>query len=512
MSAVPEGWVEVELGEVWRGKRRSSVVPAKEPDRRFELYSVPSFETSVPERLYGSEIGSSKQKVAPGSVLLCRINPRINRVWVVGEAGSDPQIASTEWICLPRVVGMTPRFAMHALQTPKVRRHLTSCVSGVGGSLMRVRMDALWRTKIPLAPISEQHRIVAKIESLFAKLDDGVAALKRAEANLERYRASVLKAAVEGRLTERWRRGNPPEETGEELLRRILAERRKRWETEQLAKFAAKGRKPPRNWRAKYKEPVAPDTNGLPGLPEGWCWATVDQVAEVTGGLTKNPARGSLPVKYPYLRVANVYADEVRLDDVRTIGVSEAEFERVVLRRGDLLVVEGNGSADQIGRVAEWKGDVEPCCHQNHLIKVRACLLSAYLPRWSLLWLLSPAGRQAVLEKASSTSGLHTLSLSKVKAIPVPVAPIAEQAAAVRVTDCLRDVAQVAHQQVKAETVVRAPALRQAILKRAFSGKLVPQDPTDEPASVLLERFRSERGRKGRKGRTARRSRDGGTQ
>ena len=117
-------------------------------------------------------------------------------------------------------------------------------------------MDALWRTKIPLAPISEQHRIVAKIESLFAKLDDGVAALKRAEANLERYRASVLKAAVEGRLTERWRREHPPEETGEELLRRILAERRKRWEEEQLAKFEAKGKKPPKNWKAKYKEPV----------------------------------------------------------------------------------------------------------------------------------------------------------------------------------------------------------------------------------------------------------------
>ena len=107
---------------------------------------------------------------------------------------------------------------------------------------MRVRMDPLWRTRIPLAPLPEQHRIVAKIESLFAKLDEGVAALQRAQANLERYRASVLKAAVDGRLTEQWRRENPSNETGAELLRRILAERRKRWEEEQLANFEAKGK------------------------------------------------------------------------------------------------------------------------------------------------------------------------------------------------------------------------------------------------------------------------------
>lgn len=485
------GWVEVELGEVFGRRRGSALVPAKQPDRRFELYSVPAFRTGEPERPLGAEIGSSKQAVSHRTVLLCRINPRINRVWIVGPRTDDPQIASTEWIALREADGIAPRFLMYALRGPAVRRHLTSSVSGVGGSLMRVRMAAVWRTKVPVAPLSEQHRIVVKIDDLFAKLDDGIAALKRAQANLERYRASVLTAAVEGRLTEQWRKRNPPEETGEALLKRILAERRKRWEKDQLATFAAKRRKPPKNWKKKYKEPVEPDKAKLPELPDGWCWATVDQVAEVTGGLTKNPKRRGLPIKFPYLRVANVYADEIRLDDVRMIGVSESELRRVLLRPGDLLVVEGNGSAEQIGRVAEWSGDVEPCCHQNHLIKVR-CMSSSYLSRWPLLWLLSPAGREAVLDKASSTSGLHTLSLSKVRAIPLPVAPIAEQTEAVRVTDCLLDAAQVARQQVEAETVIRAPALRQSILKRAFEGRLVPRDPNDEPACILFERICAE--------------------
>lgn len=155
----------------------------------------------------------------------------------------------------------------------------------------------------------------------------------------------------------------------------------------------------------------------------GGVWATVDQAAQAIGGLTKNPARGEIATRYPYLRVANVYADRLKLDDVKTIGVAESELKRVLLRAGDLLVVEGNGSADQIGRVAEWRGELTTCCHQNHLIKVRCDHDRACLPRWLLLWLLSPLGRRRVLDKASSTSGLYTLSLSKVRALPFPLAP-----------------------------------------------------------------------------------------
>ena len=305
-----------------------------------------------------------------------------------------------------------------------------------------------------------------------------------------RYRASVLKAAVDGRLTEQWHRENPSDETGAELLRRILAERRKRWEEEQLANFEAKGRKPPRNWKAKYKEPVEPDTRNLRELPDGWCWATVDQLGRVIGGLTKNPARRNLSLRLPYLRVANVYADEMRLDDIRTIGVTKAELDRVSLLSGDLLIVEGNGSADQIGRVALWDGTIKPCVHQNHLIKVR---FGRYIrPRWPLMWLLSPAGRSTVLHRASSTSGLHTLSLSKVRSLPIPLPPRLEQAEAERVASTLRDATQIVEGGLGAGTT-RADALRQSILKRAFEGRLVPQDPADEPASVLFDRIRAQR-------------------
>ena len=491
MRALPEGWVEVELGDVIESKETRN--PRTDGSKSFRYIDIQAVDNDRNRINVAQELASrmapsrARRLVRQGDVLFCLVRPYLRNIARVPPA-LDGQVASTAFCVLRPSGAMASRFLFHQV----LRDSFIGEVPTYGTSPPSAREDEFLKQPIPLAPLPEQRRIVGRIESLGAKLDEGVAALKRAEANLERYRASVLKAAVEGRLTERWRRENPPVETGHELLRRILTERRKRWKEEQLAKFAATGRRPPRNWKAKYKEPVRPDTSGLPELPEAWSWATVDQVARVTGGLTKNPARSRLPVTYPYLRVANVYADEVRLDDVRTIGVSETELDRVVLRRGDLLVVEGNGSADQIGRVAEWRGGVEPCCHQNHLIKVR-CAPSTYMPRWLLLWLLSPAGREAVLEKASSTSGLHTLSLSKVRAIPIPVAPIAEQSEAVRATDRLRDIAQAVHQQVEAEIVTRAPSLRQSILERAFEGGLVPQDPDDESVSVLLERIRTER-------------------
>ena len=486
MTRLPTGWVEVELGEVWRESRARIRPTAIVRTSYIGLEHVESGTNRIAAKGRSDQVKSTVAVFSQGDVLYGRLRPYLNKVIRPSFAG----VASAEFLVFEETCSLANTFLMHLLSSSDLVAYANASSAGV--NLPRVSAKRLAKYRFPLAPLPEQHRIVARIESLFARLDEGITALRRAESNLERYRASVLKAAVEGRLTEQWRKKNPPEKSGEALLRQILAERRKRWETQQLAKFATKGRKPPRSWRAKYKEPLALDTSRLPELPEGWCWATVDQVSAVTGGLTKNPARSRLPVRYPYLRVANVYADEIRLDDVKTIGVSDSELDRVVLRPGDLLVVEGNGSADQIGRVAQWQGELAPCCHQNHLIKVR-CASSLCRSRWLLLWLLSPIGRRTVLTAASSTSGLHTLNLSKVRALPVPLAPMQEQACAVRLVDSLSDAVRVVQKRIEAKTSINSSRLRQSILKHAFEGRLVPQDPNDEPASVLLERIRAKR-------------------
>ena len=152
-------------------------------------------------------------------------------------------------------------------------------------NLASINKGVLRRFPVPLAPLNEQRRIVAKMEELFSDLDAGVAALKRAKVNLKRYRAAVLKAAVEGKLTEEWRAEHSDTEPASKFLARILTERRQKWEADQLAKFAAAGKEPPKNWREKYVEPTPPDTNGLPELPEGWCWVTLGQLLHrIEGG------------------------------------------------------------------------------------------------------------------------------------------------------------------------------------------------------------------------------------
>ena len=140
----------------------------------------------------------------------------------------------------------------------------------------------------------------------------------QAKARLKRYRQSVLKAAMDGKLTEDWRKKHGNEiEPASVLLERILKERREKWEAEQLAKYTEPGKTPPKNWRDKYKKPKGPDTSKLPLLPEGWEWANVQQISKVSGGLTKNSKRDIYPKKLPYLRVANVYADELRLEEIK---------------------------------------------------------------------------------------------------------------------------------------------------------------------------------------------------
>jgi type I restriction enzyme S subunit len=218
-----------------------------------------------------------------------------------------------------------------------------------------------------------------------------------------------------------------------------------------------------------------------------WPWLRLGDLAEVAGGLTKNPKRNKLPLKMKYLRVGNVYADRLQLDDITEIGVSEEEWSSNRLNRGDILVVEGNGSVEQIGRVAVWDGSIEHIGHQNHLIRVR--LICGQLSRFFLSFLMSPVGRDLIVRQASSTSGLHTLSISKVSALPVPVPSAMEQAQILEALAAPLSCVDAIETEITT-ALAKLSALRQSILKKAFSGQLVPQDPSDEPASALLARLR----------------------
>ncbi|MDE0493116.1 MAG: restriction endonuclease subunit S [Acidimicrobiaceae bacterium] len=279
---------------------------------------------------------------------------------------------------------------------------------------------------VPLAPPPEQERIVAAIEEHFTRLDAVELALQRALQQLDTLKSAVLVEAFHSNR----------------------------------------------------------------GLPSHWNWTTIGEVAEVKGGIQKQPKRRPNKNPAPFLRVANVLRGELLLDEVHQIELFDGELQRYRLQAGDLLVVEGNGSPQQIGRAACWEGEIADCVHQNHLIRVRPG--PKLVPRYLALYWNAPRTASVLREVASSTSGLYTLSTAKVKSIPIPVAPLPEQ----------QRIAEEVDQQLEAHTRLeqsirhahdRLRAVRRSILALAFSGQLMAQDPDDEPASVLLERIAASR-------------------
>ena len=152
----------------------------------------------------------------------------------------------------------------------------------------------------------------------------------------------------------------------------------------------------------------------------------LSEVATITGGLTKNSSRNTFETKMPYLRVANVFYNRLDLREILEIGVKEEEIEKTLLKAGDLLFVEGNGSIEQIGRVAIWDGSIDPMLHQNHLIKARFNN-EIITPEYALFYFMLQDGRQQIISKSVSTSGLNTLSVNKVSGLLLPIPPIALQ-------------------------------------------------------------------------------------
>lgn len=397
-------------------------------------------------------------------------------------------------------------WVLYLLRSDQGRSQIETLASGNQNSMRNIGQTRIGQILVPLPPAAEQTRIVAKLEELLSDLEVGVAELKAAQAKLARYRQSLLKAAVDGALTADWRARHTPAETGAQLLARILTERRARWEDKQRARFAAQGKTPPKNWQAKYPEPVAPDTTELPALPAGWVWASLDQLsALVKNGLSKKPS--SDPIGYPILRINAVRPLSVDLDEVRYLQLSEDEATGYVLEEGDLLATRYNGSVDLLGVFGVVRRLKRPTLHPDKLIRIKP-VLDGRLAEWIEICAAVGRSRQHVVSRVKTTAGQTGISGEDIKKMPIPVAPSEEQETVIQLTARLLD--DGATQAGEIENLLKqSTAQRKNLLKAAFSGQLVPQDPADEPASVLLERIRAERDARGavRQGRGGRRRR-----
>jgi type I restriction enzyme S subunit len=342
-----------------------------------------------------------------------------------------------------------------------------------GLSLIQVRSF-----QVGVPPLPEQHRIVEAIESYFTRLDDAVATLERVQRNLKRYRASVLKAAVEGRLVpteaELARAEGRDYEPASVLLERILAERRRRW-------HEAGG-------RGEYEEPVAPDTSDLPGLPEGWCWATVDRLSHEVRYGSSAKANEEQEGGVPVVRMGNIVDGSLDLTDLKYLPASHDEFPALLLQPGDLLFNRTN-SAELVGKTAVFRRHGKPCSFASYLIRVR--MLPGAHPDFVSHYINSLAGRAWIASVVSQQVGQANVNGTKLRACAVPLPPNNEQRRIVGEVDRLLSVAFAAAEAAAVDRQ-RCQRLRQSILKWAFEGRLADQDPNDEPASALLERIRSQ--------------------
>ena len=354
------------------------------------------------------------------------------------------------------------------LRSPETQRLIDKMKTGISDSGLNLTHGRFFTLQVPVSPLPEQRRIVAKIEELFSDLDAGVAALERVRANLKRYRAAVLKAAVEGRLTAAWRDQNPtpPHQIGAALLQRIIAERRAKWEQDQLRKFTEAGKTPPKGWKEKYEEPDGPAT--VPGieLPPTWTWAVADQLCgTITDGEHITPPRTDSGVFL--LSARNVVDGRLRFDEVDYISPETYATlcRRLRIMPGDVLM----SCSGSVGRSC-----VAPEGLDFSLVRSVA-VLKPVMPFGTFLSMAirSILLQHQVSEKKSQTAQANIFQ-GKIKRLVFPLPPNAEQAEIVAEVDRRISVADAAETQVE-HALQRAVRVRQAILKRAFEGKLVSQ-------------------------------------
>lgn len=466
----PAGWTTCRLGELLP----LSYGKALRKDRRNPQGDVP---------VYGSSgvVGSHDEALTSGEAL------------IVGRKGNAGAVYFSDRPCWPidtayfaePTTGLSSRFWYHYLT------HLRLGELDQSTAIPSLNRDIYGALVAPVPPANEQLRIASKIDELFSQIDAGEANLRRVQALVKTYRQSVLKAAVTGDLTRDWRDKNRGKgETGETLLKRILAARRQAWEDAELAKLRAKGKAPKDDkWKAKYKEPAAPDTSGLPDLPEDWVWATIDQVSSMVTSGSRDWKRFYGKGKDVFILAQNIRPMNLDLSHVQLVGPPEGDRDalRSEVAQDDILVTIVGANTGDVCRVP---GEI-----RRHYVCQSVALVRPVIRELSVIWelfLAAQEGGQRQFQKFIYGAGRPHLSFDQLKetCVPIPfwneVGPIIEA-----VAKSSAEIGKIGEAISKASR--QKEILRQSILTSAFAGSLVPQHPGDEPAAELFKRVAVER-------------------
>lgn len=419
------------------------------------------------------EVRKGYTPVCDGDLIFAKITPCMEngKVAVLSNLKNGVGFGSTEFHVFRFRDGIKREFFFHFLLQQTIRREARRNMSGSAGQL-RVPSKYMTNLKVPLPPLPEQHRIVEKIEALFSELDKGIEQLKTAQDQLKIYRQSVLKWAFEGKLTAEWRSQTSDRGTASELLCRIRHERE--------AQAKATG---------KRLKPIAPLTEKelaeLPELPEGWAWARLEEVcAHFIDCAHRTPKYAETGI--PALRPRDVVGG--KLDIQNAARVSRSEYEKQIERHrpeaGDIVY----SRELSLGWAIEVPRDLTICMSQG-MVLMRPH--QQIRNRFFISFLNGPDGRGQA-EKAATGSAHPHLNLTDIKSYVLPIAPTAEQNEIVQKIETRLSVCDKL-EETFVDGLRQSEALRQSILKKAFEGNLVPQDPNDPPASELLQRIKEEK-------------------
>jgi len=473
-NELPDGWVWTTLGDICEPivqVNPRETMPDR-PIKYVDISSVDNEKNAIVEHkeILGSEAPSRARKpIHANDILFATVRTYLRNVAMV-PPGYDGEIASTGFCVLRPISGIESHFIYRYLLTDEFIQRISEKQRGI--SYPAVTDRDVYAESIPLPPEAEQRRIVARIEALLAQSRRGREALEGIPDLLARLRKAVLTRAFRGELTGR----DPDDEPASVLLERIRAERRRRWEEN----LRAQGKDPR---RYTYEEPAPPDTSDLPELPEGWVWTSVDELSDVVRGASPRPAGDPryFGGNIPWITVGCLTADSHPYLYSAPTFVTEAGKEKSRYIEPETLLLTNSGATLGVPKITKMGG-----CINDGIV---ALLHVDYPLKLYLYYCLQTLTEQ--LRAIKQGAAQPNLNTSIVRAIEIPLAPLAEQRRIVARIEAL--FAQADRLEAAVAAIRRRlEQVDQAVLARTFRGELVSQDPSDEPASVLLERIQQE--------------------
>lgn len=416
-----------------------------------------------------NEKAISKRKIFPKNTILFTksgMSTLLNQRAILGK---DMYVVSHIGGIIP-FTGIDYKYLYYFMKTVdfKILTHATTLPS--------LQLSKVGSLSAPIPPLAEQVRIVSKIEELFSRLGAGVRSLQAAQTQLEQYRQATLRQAYTGKLTKKWRQKNGQKiQSRDSLLRLILDDK----------------------WLSHYENVVWND------LPD--CWIKVD-----LNDLSWDSQYGtSAKCRYenkgtPVLRIPNIVNGGIDLNDLKYIE-SEKEISFEPLSKNDFLIIRTNGSKNLIGAAALITDNFNsPHYFASYLIRFRLKDIGL-IPKWiNEIW-KSIDIRKLILANASTSAGQYNINKTKLGNFKINIPSISEQEIIVNKLDEIHSLYKYIKYQID-KNIIISLSLKQSILKSAFEGRLVQQDPNDEPASMLLEKIKVEKasGKPSRKGRKSR--------